>query len=791
MAKDKKQVKDLTQDSNVKKLFGFVQSGLNKLYQNTFYTTPENRNSREAIGRDINNALDHIISNNLDISGEPNISRLYSRIMNAQNDKDTVKAFEKLFDDKQLMSSLMASYSDNRYLYDFDGEIDIILKYMPKLHEALKTKRDNVLTTDHFSKDYITAINTSDITNDDIFSKRMDEIKKQYRLLDKFEEWYDMTSKYGDQFIYIVPYSKAFKNLLKNKIDEPSRLKMSFESGVVCNVDGTDVKLPKKFNNVSESTWKSIGNIEIECNFSGKIESAIQEHADAMKERESIHEQSMSYMFEQAMTEGVDLKNIAKDIATGQPNTDQMKSNVDVSKLTKLKKLKKVPLIPDEDLDKYLSEIDKENKKNVSSDGLTNLADYDNSKVNIDILGCVVKTLDRHCVLPCCVDGEICLGYYYFEFENKDKFDYRNNPKYSSPMLSMNNTDFLTGDGRDRDRALRYISSELSKYIDAKFIKKNQDLKRELYAILKYNETMNLNETTKIRVTFIPAEDIVHCYNKIDRKTHRGISDLQESLLPAKLYTAMYITASIMTMTRGYDKRVYYVDPGTEDNITDAMLTVLDQVKKGNFGLRQIRTNLNQVLNITGRFNDFIIPKQAGGDAPIQMEVLQGQDINIKTDLMQMLEQMAVNATEVPMDVIETRLSVDYAIQLSMSNSKFLRVCFKRQSVWNELGSRILTKIYNYQYNTHDSIEFELPPPVTLNVVNSTQFMDNLNNLAAHICEIEWNGSDDDEQGKNAFMKEIKKLYAGTFYNKNLIAKTLARAKQVGTIKPVPDQDQQ
>ena len=133
----------------------------------------------------------------------------------------------------------------------------------------------------------------------------------------------------------------------------------------------------------------------------------------------------------------------------------------------------------------------------------------------------------------------------------------------------------------------------------------------EIYAILNYNEKFDLSRSNDIGITFIPAEDMVHCYFKLDEHTHRGISDLHKALFPATLYSAMYITNCIWTMTRSQDKRVYYVKQTVDTNISKTLLNTIDQIKKGNMNIRQIE-NINHILNITGQFNDYVIPKNSG-----------------------------------------------------------------------------------------------------------------------------------------------------------------------------------
>ena len=94
---------------------------------------------------------------------------------------------------------------------------------------------------------------------------------------------------------------------------------------------------------------------------------------------------------------------------------------------------------------------------------------------------------------------------------------------------------------------------------------------------------------------------------------------------------------------------MYYVKQSVEQNIAKTMLKTINEIKKSNFGVRQVE-NINNVLNITGRFNDYIIPRSADGTSPIEFEVMQGQQIEIKTELLNLLEESAINITGVPIE---------------------------------------------------------------------------------------------------------------------------------------------
>ena len=783
--KDNKESGGFLNKNPFNKIAVSIVNSLRKLYQNTTFSTPFNKESREDISVNVDKYLDQIISSNQDISGEGNISRLYKRLQQTSNDANTIQQFKDLFNDKIFMSNILSSYSQNRYLYDYDAEIDVVLRYMPKLREALSILKDNVLSTDHFSKDFISVINASDISNEDMFAKRLEEMKSIYNLLENLEKWYMETSTYGECFVYMVPYSKGIAQVLKDKSNTIiTRSSINLEAGTI---DGQSI--PENWDSLKNT--KQYGELVIELCHSNCINSVYEEYEGNYKLYQNLNEQSMSnYFNEHVVMEVKDditpqKANDDTPIKMGHVNaTKDEKGNPLTNRISRARR--KEPLIPDDKIDDYLKSIDKDVK---ADDGFININNPKKSKDILNIPGAIIKKLDRHCVIPIIIEDEICMGYYYFEFQVKKEYALHNGMRLSDPMMnsSIGSLFGASKDHPEHDKALRYISAHLSKYIDKNFINKNQDLKKEIYAILKYNQIYNTPTPNKIRVTFIPADDIHHFYYTLDEFTKRGKSDLHDSMLPAKLYSALYITTSVMTMTRGFDKRIYYVNPGIEANLTEALMNTIAQIKQGNFGIRQIRNNLNQVLNIQGRFNDYFVLKSSSGDSPINTEVMPGQNIELKTELMQLLEEMSINPTGVPLELIQTRMnSMDYAIQLSMSSSKFLKICFKRQAKYNKQMSRFMSKLYNYHYNNQDTLVFTLPSPTFLSITNSTQFFNNLTEYSAKLCDIVWDGDPNDENGKAWFIKMIQRNMASSYYNKDTINALLKKAKQQARIMPLP-----
>ena len=755
----------------LKKIAGLIQSNTDDIYKSTYYTDPENKRQLDNLKNNIDTSIKNILNNNINSTGEPNMSRFYERLFfNTQNDKDTVAEFEKIFGDNDFINNLSSSYMDNRWIKAIDDELDETLRYMPKLEEALQTLRDNVLSADSFNKDFLTLKPAIDGDgSQDQFDHNIQDLKKNYDLLKLINDIYYDTSKYGETFIYCVPYEKAIQNLMDHKNDNRGiAIRSNYNESTVIledTINDTSEKIDmSRFNLDKMSEDINDINLNFEIDNSGILRSVIESEKDARDKRKMVNEQSLceQYLMELGMT---DIRNDGKAYAFDNIERYQVGG--------------KLP--EHHNFDKTLNDdMELPNIDSSASDGLVNTDKAKNVKLK-SMNGCIVKKLRRECVTPIMIN-DICLGYYYFEFDNNMAFF-----DESQPSTGMVNT--ITGlrsNGRAeaydvlqrRDDAIRYVASMLATKIDTKFINDNQDLKREIYYILKYNDEFSNNEANmqNIRVSYIPPEDINHIYFELDENTGRGISDLNLALIPAKLWVAIYITNCLAIMTRGNDKRVYYVRQSVESNISKTLLKTVNEIKKSNFGIRQIQ-NINNVLNITGRFNDYIIPRGADGNSPIEFEVMQGQQIEIKTELLNLLEEAAINSTGVPLELIQSRQSPDYAMQLTMSNTKFLRFVYGRQSLFQQMIQPLLTKIYDIEYGTTDSIDVTLPPPLFINVTNTNQLIVNTSDFCNSIVEI-FMGDSQDDVIKAKVGKKLKAYYLGSYVNMGIINNAIEEAKQ-------------
>ena len=171
---------------------------------------------------------------------------------------------------------------------------------------------------------------------------------------------------------------------------------------------------------------------------------------------------------------------------------------------------------------------------------------------------------------------------------------------------------------------------------------------------------------------------------------------------------------------------------------------------------------MNNILNITGRFNDLVIPQNANGESPVNFEIMPGQNVEVKTEFMNMLEEMAVSQTGVSLEMVNSRDQEQTATHITMTNARFLVKIFARQQQYADILSEIFTKIYQCEYGVEDDLDVNLPPPVMLNFTNTSQILTVANELIQNIVQMKM-GGDQDEQLKSVFIGKLMKYYFKSF----------------------------
>lgn len=752
-----------TTTKDIEKLKKTIDGSMNDMYGSVYYSDPSITKTLAYMRTKTHRAIDGLMNSNISNVGTTNISSLImkSKLDDMQTDDDVIQALNSTLENESLINSIMQSYTQNSWIRDMDREIDMILKYMNKLEQALNCRREHVLCSDNFTSTQLHIRSRSAIGNDITANQNIQTMMKRYDLTDILDKVYRKTDKYGECFVYVVPYKKAINRLLKQQgniigdiptIKSESGMEYIHPMNEAFTVEMNGLNGQIDFPNVDFSLPIKENNLSLEMDKSGVIQSVMTSRYRA----NSILNEAAGLAINESGFED-------KKFATSKGSKDD-KTSID-KEFTKSK----------DDFYKL---------DGLSQDGVRTLNDFNANRNNtneLKIPGAVIKILERDMVKPLYID-DTCLGYFYIECDKK--FDIEHTT-FSSTIGGIRPGGMYRGKHKDvyfkdaqEDQLLKRLAMAISRKIDASFVNANQDLSKEIYAILKYNSTVNMEgKIARMRVTYIPPEDIVHSFFEQDDETHRGISSLAKGLFPAKLWTCLLISNCLNVLTRSNDKRVYYVKQMVDTNISGVLINTINQIHRGNFGLRQIES-MNNVLNILGRFNDLLVPKSPNGDSPIDVETIQGQNVDIKTDLMNMLEEVAVQSTGVPYDYIQAHQSTDFATRLTMTNTRFLQEIYNTQAKVKDIFSKILTKIYNAEFNSMEEIEYVPNVPTYLMCINTSQMLNSASDIAQVVTDMYI--TDDvpnAELLKPRVMAEIKKKYTSIFFPASDMDEIIAKAQ--------------
>ena len=727
-------------------LLDYLDKQTSDIHRRTYFGTDTADNIYSLVSDDLDDAIRRATDGDPEYQNVSNITRLLQKITKDNNASASSKldsAFgtgsdndiSNLFQNNEMMASLMDTYAKTKWIVELDNEFDIICKYMPKLQAALDIKRDAVLCSDSYSKEFLTIQPKNMSSNSDSGSiqENIRNLKRIYKLEENVEKWYEDTAKYGEEFVYCVPYDLALKELLKRKGNTSYQLSES-----------VDIRL-------KDILRESGNNIPVNVTVDNK-EAAIHLNIDKSK----IISEAIDNNYYLRKHSGDDtLRGLSESFVineTGESFDSHIK-----------KKNGTTEIKFDRTID---DELKWEDDDNTANDGLT--TGNKERDVKLKVNGSVLKTIRHDRCIPIYIE-DMMFGVYYIRYDEDESIDRSLNTNVNgySSISSMFNNGIISGNQDqtrpDNEGILKVIAGKISQEIDAAFINANADLKKEIYLMLKYNDRFNtINKSLYMNVTFIPADDIHHLKFREDPETHRGVSDLWNSLVSAKQWIMLNVTSILGWTTRGFDRRIYYVKQSLDTNTAQSLLNVINTIKKGNFGIRQLES-VNNILGILGRFNDFVIPTDSSGTAPIVFDTQPGQQFDFPQELMNQLEESAINATDVPIEIVNSSTGMDFAVRYTMTNAKLLRNVLKRQYKIETFVTEVVNKLYKFEYNDNVELEVILPPPAFLSMTQGAQLLQNATQYADAIVEVEM--ANESDQAKAAFKKAVIRKLAPTYLN--------------------------
>lgn len=647
MANKKRDKIEITKDDI--KLNDLAQDIFKKISINT-YDMDRERSSNQI--DNITDKVDKIINSDLDemksYGGKNDLTRFllntlqnsgkYTNAINNLNNSDS-NALESIFLSKD--GSIFATFEErfkNKALLFHD--LEIISEQLVELSEAINTTRDDIVASDDLGSDISRSLsfssNASDEEYDDIIEE-VKELEKEHGLSYMIREHIvPKTLKYGEYYVYIIPESKLFENAQKKNLDSTS--------GATLESTEADTLL-ESLDIDKNGEFKDIKSVDI-----------------------------LTYVSENIMINNTDVPLPLLE-GTNMPGMMQ-----DLAKFNNLNSLLK------QGKKKKGKKNEKEN--NISptfgfSDGVKS-ARIDNWD---GIKGCYIKLLDPKKVIPVKLMN-YTIGYYYI---NDADLDITNHHCRSHAYRFGSLLDQVANKSENQHSIVTSIANSIVKSFDKKYLDDNQEFKELIINSLLYNDMYK----RKLHYQFIPADNICR-FSINEDENGNGQSMIYKSLFYAKLYLSLLTFNMITWLTKSQDTVVTYVKTsGIDKNIVNKTMSIARQMKSRQIGIGDLM-DYSSIYGKIGTGRDIFLPEGESGERGLAWDVIQGQDVNMQNEFMEMLKEAFINGTGVPSVIMNYINEADFAKTLVMANAKQLRRVMMFQDSLNEDITEMYQKIMMY-----------------------------------------------------------------------------------------------
>lgn len=642
----------------------------------------------------------------------------------------------------------------NRYLELTD--LKFITKFIPAIGEAVKATLDAIVSSDDFSTSITRNLEFGPTLSEDekaTVQSEIERIEREEKLLKKLKNVvYQKTLVSGNHYVYHIPYAELFSEY--DRLVKEGRI---LDNVLVNNAiaHGRQSKLGKKSGfNLKELKGQGFAaneatlNIASESGFCNESQKII-----------NVAMESFGKDYDDA-----DKKKIREVMVNSFNNVNVVDSHVLAEALEGYSSL--------DMMREYLSSYrDVFSGIGVIEDVSSKVSDgtysADAKPENFKVQGCYIKYIDAGKLVPIKIYNQT-IGYLHVHdtTASKKASAINNGSALQTNMLGggthIFNSSTMTED--KKNRAVQTIVDSVTDGIltnfSNKFVNKNADFKRLIGDCIVANGFVN----SAFQIQFIPAKYIT-CFSVNENEDGNGVSILQDALFPAKMLLSLIIAKLLLYMNKSGNKTIAYVRKGSIDvstsNHVQRTIRMLQQADITFSDL--LSTNLSfQKFNRNGNIQ---LPMAKNGDRLIDFETQEGQQIDLRTDMEEYLEKLAIMGTGVPSVILEYTDAADYAKSIVTANIKFAGRVATFQSDLEDPTTELYKALIESSNLSDElkkkvipSFQFKLCRPRVLTNSNMSDYLSQMESITTSLARMYLGDNDaDDEAAKirQKFAKEI------------------------------------
>ena len=687
------------------------------------------------------------------------LSKLYSRDkkLNATNQLLNNQFLSISGDEYSTMQSFIYEAYRNKLLEQSD--LHEVASSLIELSEAINITRDAIISADVVDGKMNRDLNFDNIDTDVIDTSMpiVEHIEEKFELQDKIKNFIvPKALEYGEYYAYCIPYNKIFEDFMQQKdrsykfrpgdsqkalysektllesVENEARQVEAVSESVICKpVVKTRQTMEKKnddfftemYNTYIENAKKEAARNNVMFEASRLTKNEFVSDVKNMMGNITISNDAVPLP---VLEEGVgSISHFVTEYAT-EANNDRPQKNF---------------------FDKVVNDMQgKDGGVTLTGDNKSQKGILD----DVDIKDCYIKLIEPTRMVPLEIMDQP-IGYYYVVDEDITPL---------SGLVSSTLYYSKFDEKRKEQNIIDTIADKIVQNFDKKFLKDNLKFKRLIVEALNY---YNLNEK-KLKFQFIPVEYVKVFKVDKDENGH-GQSMIRKSLFYAKLYLMLLLFKIMSILLYSNDQKVNYIkSSGIDKNIANKVqeLARIKQSRQINmFDLFSYTTLINKV----GNGNEMYVPTGRSGERPIETEILSGQDVQLNTELLEMLKNAYIVGTGVPAAIINYLNEPEFAKIAEQNHSKFSARVVNYQLDFNpaitDLYKMILRSSTNLQENVIENFSFKLRPPQTSRSNAKSEAINAFQSLNDFVTGLMF---DDPNESTNPdiklVIKQFKKLFA-------------------------------
>ena len=642
------------------------------------------------------------------------ISKLYSQDrmdkLSSERFADTMNGMTGGFGTSDSSINAMNGFLEVVYRNRLMEQSDLhqVSHQLIELQEAISITRDAIISPDTVEGRMNRTIQfEGENDDDDDLIPIVEQVEKRFELLEKIKNFIvPYTLEYGTYYVYTIPYSKLFSDIVRNK-----RSIINGQGGI---------------RTIGESTTL--------------YESVMGEQPTKKKSKRGNNNEYLNHLFQVYMEstgDDYDAERARKDPSYGK-NFAEIKEQftTDVEHM-----LERVEICNDPDMalpfieeglgsfthfaESYMMEADGKGFDSVSLKNPTNknekLTPFDviqktgsvdgiyndrgrsmDSDTNFDhIKDVYIRMIDPMKIIPVEIIDER-IGYYLVYAEEASRLN--------GLVSSQLDTRGIYGGFGTGTTFVDELCERIIKSFNKPFLEDNIKFKRLIVQAINY---YNLN-VNRVKFQFVPAEYIQEFQIDKDENGH-GQSMVKKSLFYAKMYQMILMFKILSIVLYSNDTRVNYVrQSGLRKDVASKVQEIIRRKQSRQINMYDLY-NYSTLINKIGAGTEMYIPTGRSGERPIETEILSGQEIQLNTELLEMLKNSYILGTGVPAAIVNYLNEAEFAKVVEQNNSKFNGRVVNYQLDFNPSVTEFYKKVLRWSTNIPeekiDKFKWSLQPP--------------------------------------------------------------------------------